>query len=128
DEGFRKLREANLQRQLAQTNLEESRRPLDHKKLLDMFIDQAEDKYIELLEGTRAHTANIDNYIKSVSTALDDDFQTQFYLPAFRGVREASSFWDVTLGKIETTSILTNNRAFAKVTPQATMEFDLPKR
>ena len=29
---------------------------------------------------------------------------------------------------VETTSILANNRAFAKVSPQATMEFDLPKR
>jgi hypothetical protein len=128
DDGFARLLEANLRRQLALTNLEEARRPLDHKKLLDMLIDEVEDKYIELLEGTRAHTANIDNYIKSVSTALDDDFQTQFYLPAFRGVREASRYWDVQLGKIETTSILTNNRAFAKVSPEATMEFDLPKR
>jgi hypothetical protein len=106
----------------------DARRPLDHKKLLDMYIDDVEDKYIDLLEGTRAHTANIDNYIKSVSTALDDDFQTQYYLPAWRGVRTASHMWDVQLGKVETTSILTNNRAFAKVTPEATMEFDLPKR
>ena len=128
DDGFRKLVDANARRQFALSNVDESRRPLDHKKLLDMLIDEAEDKYIELLEGTRAHTANIDNYIKAVSTALDDDFQTQFYLPAFRGVREASRYWDVTFGQIETTSILTNNRAFAKVSPQATMEFDLPKR
>src|SRR5207249_1364928 len=97
----------------------ESRRPLDHKKFLDMLVDEMEDKYIELLEGTRAHTANIDNYIKQLSTALDDDFNTQFFNPAFRHVREASRLWDVTLGKVETTSILTNNRAFAKVSPQA---------
>ena len=32
------------------------------------------------------------------------------------------------LGQVETTNILTNNRMFAKVEPQATMEFDLPKR
>ena len=65
-----------------------ARRPLDQKKLLDMLIDEMEDKYIELLEGTRAHTANIDNYIKSVATALDDDFNTQFYLPELpRGPR-----------------------------------------
>ncbi len=32
------------------------------------------------------------------------------------------------LGQVERTTILTNNRAFAKVDPQATMEFDLPKR
>jgi hypothetical protein len=128
DKGFTTLIQLNLQSQIARKAAEENRRPLDHKKLLDILIDEVEDKYIELLEGTRAHTANIDNYIKSISTALDDDFQTQFYLPAFRAVREASAYWDVTFGQIETTSILTNNRAFAKVSPQATMEFDLPKR
>jgi len=104
------------------------RRPLDEKKLLDLLVDDTEDKFIEQLEGTRAHTANVDNYIKAITTALDDDFNTQFYNPAFRKVREASRLWDVTLGQIETTSVLTNNRAFAKVSPSATMEFDLPKR
>ena len=116
------------QSQFARRTANEARRPLDQKKFLDMLIDEVEDKNIELLEGTRAHTANIDNYIKSISTALDDDFQTQFYLPAFRGVRASSNMWDVTFGQIETTSILTNNRGFGKVTPQATMEFDLPHR
>jgi hypothetical protein len=107
---------------------ESSRRPLDHKKFLDMLIDDVEDKFIELMEGTRAHTANIDNYLSRLGQALEDDFNTQFYFPAFKGIREASRFWDVNLGQIETTTILTNNRMLAKVSPQATMEFDLPKR
>lgn len=105
-----------------------ARRPLDHKKLLDMLIDEVEEKYIELLEGTRAHTANVDNYIKRLTTALDDDFNTQFYNPTFRFVRESSQFYDVQFGQTETTSILANNREFAKVEPNATMEFDLPAR
>jgi hypothetical protein len=105
-----------------------SRRPLDHKKFLDQLIDDLEEKYIELLEGTRAHTANIDNYLKRLTTALDDDFNTQFYHPTFRFVREASVHWDVHFGQTETTSILANNRQFAKVLPGATMEFDLPER
>jgi hypothetical protein len=105
-----------------------SRRPLDQKRLLDMLIDDVEDKYIELLEGTRSHTANIDAYIKQIATALDDDFNTQFYYPAFTEIRRASRFHDVQLGKIETTNVLANNRGFGKVVPQATMEFDLPKR
>lgn len=104
------------------------RHPLDYKKLLDLFVDDVEEKYIEQLEGTRAHIANIDNFIKGLATALDDDLNRQFYYPAFRCVRQASRSWDVTLGQIETTTILTNNRAFAKVDPSATMEFDLPKR
>src|SRR5262249_52451316 len=101
---------------------------IDQKRLLDMLIDDVEDKYIELLEGTRSHTANIDAYIKSIATALDDDFNTQFYYPAFTEVRHASRYHDVTLSQIETTNVLANNRGFGKVEPQATMEFDLPKR
>lgn len=34
----------------------------------------------------------------------------------------------MTFGQIETTSIFTNNRELGKVEPNATMEFDLPKR
>ena len=128
DDGFAKLLDKYTQLQFALKHAEDSRRPLDHKKFLDMFIDDLEDKYIELLEGTRAQTANIDNYIKRITTALENDFNTQFYYPAFRAVREASRYWDVNLGQIETTGILANNRSFAKVSPQATMEFDLPKR
>ncbi len=131
DASFAKLLELNVAHENARRTAAESRRPLDHKKLLDMLIDEIQDKYVELLEGTRAHTANIDDYIKRVATALEDDFNTQFYLPAFRDVREAArglGLWDVTLSAIETTSILTNNRTYAKVEPQATMEFDLPRR
>lgn len=112
----------------ARDTAERSRRPLDHKKFLDMLIDDLEEKYIELLEGTRAHTANIDNYLKRLTTALDDDFNTQFYYPAFRLVREASTFHDVQFGQTETTNVLANNREFAKVSPRASMEFDLPAR
>ena len=93
-----------------------------------MLIDEIEDKYIELLEGTRAHTANIDGYVKAIATALDDDLNTQFYCPAFRRSASRAASMDVTLGQVETTNILTNNRMFAKVEPAATMEFDLPKR
>lgn len=122
------LLQADLNLTFARQNLAESRRPLDSKKLLDSLISEKEDKYIELLEGTRAHTAVVDGYLKALATALDDDFNTQFYDPAFRQVRAASRLWDVQLAQIEKTSVLTNNRMFAKVSPTATMEFDLPKR
>lgn len=128
DEGFRELFNSLLEVQLALQQADDSRRPLDHKKFLDMLVDDVEEKYIELVEGTRAHTANIDNYLKRLTTALEDDFNAQFYHPAFRRVRETSYYWDVQVGQIQTESILTNNRMFAKVSPQATMEFDLPQR
>ena len=113
---------------MAQQTAEDSRRPLDHVKFLDMLVDQLEDKHIELLEGTRAHTANIDNYIKRICTALQDDYNRQFYYPSMRLAREASRGREVTFAQLETTGILANNRMLAKVSPQATMEFDLPRR
>ena len=128
DQAMRAAAVAAVQQQAAVQKARLARRPLDEKKLLDLLVDEMEDKFIELLEGTRAHTANVDNYLRAVTTALDDDFNTQFYLPSFRRVREASRYWDVTLGQIETTTILTNNRQLGKVTPAATFEFDLPKR
>jgi hypothetical protein len=128
NEGFQNLFDAYVAYQNVSEWAKSSRRPLDAKKLLDSLIDDIEDKYVELLEGTRSHTANIDGYVKAIATALDDDFNTQFYYPAFKEIRKSSTFYDVTLGQVETTNILTNNRMFAKVEPQATMEFDLPKR
>lgn len=106
----------------------ETRADLDHRKLLDHLIDEQEDKFIELVEGTRSHIAAIDSYLKRLAIALEDDFKVQFYDPAFVRIRDAAREHDVNLGQVERTTILTNNRAFAKVSPQATMEFDLPKR
>ncbi|HMP78075.1 MAG TPA: hypothetical protein PKD54_01360 [Pirellulaceae bacterium] len=125
---FQALANTALALQAAEQNLQRSRRPLDHKKFLDMLIDELEEKYIELMEGTRAHTANVDNYLKRLTTALDDDFNAQFYQPAFQHIRQTTVHRDVHFGQTETTTVLANNRGFAKVTPSATMEFDLPAR
>lgn len=125
---FNQLLEVDVHANFSRQAANDARRPLDHKKFLDMLIDDLEEKYIELLEGTRAHTANVDNYLKRLTTALDDDFNTQFYFPTFRNVREASQTKGVEFGQTETTNVLANNREFAKVSPSATMEFDLPKR
>jgi hypothetical protein len=108
--------------------LNDTRAPLDHRKLLNHMIDEQEEKFIELVEGTRAHIAVMDQYLKRLSIALEDDFKVQYYDPMFVRVRDAARSHEVNLGQVERTTILTNNRAFAKVDPQATMEFDLPKR
>ena len=128
DRAFQQLLQASLSYQFARDAAERARQPIDHKRLLDMLIDEKEDKYIELLEGTRARIAVIDGYIKAIASALDDDFQVQFYDPAFREIRQSGRSRDVQFGQIETTTVLANNRGFAKVEPQAIMEFDLPKR
>jgi hypothetical protein len=105
-----------------------TRQQLNHKKLLEHLIDEQTEKWIELVEGTRSHIATMDNYLKRLAIAIEDDCKVQFYDPAFTGIRKAAYEYDVQLGQVERTTILTNNRAFAKVSPQATMEFDLPKR
>lgn len=115
-------------KEVADHFLVQTRINVDHKKLLDFLIDEKQDKFIELQEGTRAHIAWMDNYLKRLAIALEDDFKVQFYEPAFVRIRSNARTKFVTLSQIERTSILTNNRAFGKVSPQATMEFDLPKR
>lgn len=119
----------DLKHQFAAAAARDARRPLDHKKFLDMLIDDTEEKFIELVEGTRAQTAVIDDFIKRIATAIDDDLNAQFYTPAFDHIEQESFHCNgVGFGQIERTEVLANNREFAKVRPQATMEFDLPRR
>lgn len=98
------------------------------QRLLDQFIDEQEEKSVELMEALRSHSSNVDNYLKRLAIAVEDDVAAQFYEPAFQRIRRVSRTWDVTLGQIETTTVLTNNRTLAKVSPSATFEFDLPQR
>lgn len=98
------------------------------KRLLDQFIDEQEEKSVELMEALRSHSSNVDNYLKRLAIAVEDDVAAQFYEPAFQRIRRVSRTWDVTLGQVETTTVLTNNRTLAKVDPAATFEFNLPQR
>lgn len=120
--------DAVMQRSVIERFLRHTRKDVDHIKLLDFLIDERQEKFIELQEGTRAHLSWMDNYLKRLAVALEDDFKVQFQEPAFAKIRQHARSRFVTLSQIERTSILTNNRALGKVTPQATMEFDLPKR
>lgn len=98
------------------------------RQLLEQFMDEQEEKSVELMEALRSHSSNVDNYLKRLAIVVEDDVNAQFYEPAFQRIRRVSRTWDVTLGQIETTTILTNNRTLAKVSPAASFEFDLPKR
>lgn len=112
----------------ANQDAESARKMLFSKRLLDQFIDEQEEKSVELMEALRSHSSNVDNYLKRLAIAMEDDVAAQFYEPAFQRIRRVSRTWDVTLGQIESTTILTNNRTLAKVSPAATFEFDLPHR
>ncbi len=106
----------------------EKKKALFAQRMLDQFIDEQEERSVELQEAMRSHASNVDNYLKRLAIALEDDINAQFYNPAWEKIRRTGTSWDVNLGQIETTTILPNNRTFAKVDPQATFEFDLPKR
>ncbi|MEZ5943700.1 MAG: hypothetical protein R3C18_20080 [Planctomycetaceae bacterium] len=120
--------EAHVRAEDAKSALEEAQEQLFAKRLLEQFMDEQEEKSVALMEALREHSSNVDNYLKRVAIALEDDVQAQFYEPAFQRIRRVSRTWDVTLGQIETTTVLTNNRMLAKVDPAATFEFDLPHR
>src|SRR5690606_20830157 len=70
DTAFSELATAEVELQFAVRSAEEARRSLDHKKFLDMHIDDVEEKFIDLVDGTRAQTANLDNYLGRLCTAL----------------------------------------------------------
>lgn len=108
--------------------LDQNRLSLPQLKLLDHLIDEHEEKSMNLLEGTRSHISAIDNFLKRMTYALEDDFQIQFYDPALVCMRAASRQRRVTFSQVERTTVLGNNRELLKVLPQATMEFDLPNR
>jgi len=98
------------------------------RSFLDAQIERLHEEHLAARESLRGRKAAIDMLIKQVMIAIEDDVHAQFYGPALERIRKAASEWDVELGEVEQTTILTNNRAFAKVEPQATYEFDLPKR
>ncbi|MBI1312532.1 hypothetical protein GC176_14665 [bacterium] len=95
---------------------------------LEIHLADLESQLVEAMDSLRGAKAAIDNLLKRAMVAMEDDVYAQFYNPALDRIRKASQSFDVELGVVERTTILTNNRAFAKVDPQSTYEFDLPKR
>lgn len=122
------LGEAQQAEARAEKDVAKKEEELFSKRLLDQFIDEQEEKSVELMEALRSHSSNVDNYLKRLAIAVEDDVAAQFYEPAFQRIRRVSRTYDVTLGQIETTTVLTNNRTLAKVSPAASFEFDLPQR
>ena len=96
--------------------------------IVDTEIDDLTDRQLDAMDALRGRKAALDRLIKQAVIAMEDDVYAQFYNPAIDRIRMATEEWDVELGTVERTTILTNNRAFGKVAPQATFEFDLPKR
>jgi hypothetical protein len=116
------------QRQNVQQESAKALVALDEIVVAEQLMDDQDAKAVELLEALREQASDVDNYLKRLAIVIEDDVAAQFYEPAFQRIRNVSRTWDITLGQIETTTILTNNRTLAKVSPAASFEFDLPKR
>jgi hypothetical protein len=125
---IREMIVAQIALKSTQDFLDQNRLSLPQIKLLDHLIDEHEEKAMNLLEGKRHHVSAIDNFLKRMTFALEDDFQVQFYDPALVCIRSAARGFRVTLSAVERTTVLGNNRELLKVLPQASMEFDLPNR
>jgi hypothetical protein len=127
-DALREMVAAQITLKATQDFLDKNRLSLPQIKLLDHLIDEHEEKSMNLLEGKRSHISAIDNFLKRMTFALEDDFQVQFYDSALACIRSAGRDKRVTLSQIERTTALGNNRELMKVLPQASMEFDLPNR
>ncbi|MFM7836181.1 MAG: hypothetical protein ACKPJD_30670, partial [Planctomycetaceae bacterium] len=114
---FSAASKASGRRRQTQETWQLSQEKLRSKRLLEQFMDEQEEKSVELMEAIRHHASNVDNYLKRLAIAVEDDVAAQFYEPAFQRIRRVSRSYDVTLGQIETTTILTNNRTLARVLP-----------
>jgi hypothetical protein len=121
------VEQRELVRQLAAADWEEKLSAAE-SFLVDSEIDRLTAAHLDAQEALRGRKAALDRLIKQIVVAVEDDCYAQFYSPAMERIRRATTEWDVELGSVERTTILTNNRAFGKVAPQATYQFDLPKR
>ena len=106
------------QRELVRRSLKPGKLTEAEQFLVDSEIDRLTEQHLAAMETVRGRKAALDKLIKQVVIAMEDDVYAQFYNPALERIRRAASEWDVELGAVERTTILTNNRAFGKVTPQ----------
>jgi hypothetical protein len=102
-------------------------RPLE-QFALDRTIDQSESVIVDLDEELRSAIATVDSQLAQIALAMEEDFANQFYKRAMRHIRQASDHWDVRMGQIESTSIVTGDRISARVSPGQTVQLDLPNR
>ncbi len=97
-------------------------------RLADHVIEEQAARAIDLRETVRAEVAALDGQLKRLTTAFEDDLRRQFYKPALEDFRRSSSAWKVRMGQIQTTTIRTNDRTLARVSPGQKAVLDRPVR
>ena len=96
--------------------------------LADRVIEEQAVRVLDLHEVARAEVAALDGQLKRLTTAFEEDLRRQFYKPVLEDVRRDSRASKVRMGQIQTTTIRTNDRLLARVSPGQTVVLDRPVR
>mgnify|MGYP001818557272 FL=1 len=93
-------------------------------RLADHVIDQHASRLLDLREIVRAEVAALDGQLKRLATAFEDDLRRQFCKPVLEDLRQGSGRLNVQMGQIQTTTIRTNDRMLARVSPSQVAALD----
>lgn len=96
--------------------------------LADHVIEQQAARVLDLREVVRSEVATLDGQLKRLTTAFEDDLRRQFYTPVMDDVRRHSGAWKVRMGQVQSTTIRTNDRTLARVSPGQVAVLDRPVR
>ena len=92
--------------------------------LADRVIEEQAERVLDLQEVVRGEVAALDGQLKRLTTAFEDDLRRQFYRPVLNDLRRNSGSWNVRMGQVQTTTIRTNDRLPARVSPGQTAVLD----
>ncbi len=76
----------------------------------------------------RSELAALDGQLKRLATAFQDDLRRQFYWPVLKDMRRRSNAGRLRMGQIQTTTIRTNDRTVARVSPGPVAVLERPVR
>jgi hypothetical protein len=96
--------------------------------LADRVIEEQTARVLDLREVTRAEVAALDGQLNRLTTAFEEDLRRQFYQPVLEDVRRNSGIRKLRMGQVQTTTIRTNDRTLARVSPGQVAVLDRPVR
>jgi hypothetical protein len=96
--------------------------------LADRVIEEQAARVLDLREVTRSEVAALDGQLKRLTTAFEQDLRRQFYEPVMEDVRRNTSARRLQMGQVQTTTIRTNDRTLARVSPGQVAVLDRPVR
>ena len=96
--------------------------PLD--ALTDRVIEEQAQRVLDLQEVVRCEVAVLDGQLKRLTSAFEEDVRRQFYRPVMSDLRRNAGNWHMRMGQVQSTTIRTNDRMLARVSPAQTAVLD----